>query len=68
MCAFDLKIISSTGVRWQTRFAVLTSTHLAFTKRYDLNELVSGLSSVSTERLRGAFNKYDKDKNGSGCD
>jgi len=66
VCVFGLKVISSTGVKWQTRFAILTNTHLAFTKRHDLNELVSGLSSVPTEKLRGAFNKYDTDKNGSG--
>jgi hypothetical protein len=63
---FGLKVISSTGVKWQTRFAVLTNAHLAFTKRYDLNELVSGLASVPTERLRKAFDKFDTDKNGSG--
>ena len=62
---FDAKIITSTGVKWQTRFAVLTSSHLSFSKRYDLNDLVSGLSTVSGETIREAFDKYDKDGNRS---
>jgi hypothetical protein len=59
------KIISSEGVKFQTRFAVLTDQHLFFTKQYDSTYIPKISYLTSEAQLRAVFKQYDQDASGS---
>jgi len=59
------KIISNEGVKFQTRFAVLTDQHLFFTKQYDSTYIPKISYLTSEAQLRAVFKQYDQDASGS---
>lgn len=58
------KVISATGIKWQPRFAVLTTDILAFTRQYDCNHNFLPDVTLTSETLRAAFEAHDVDHNG----
>jgi hypothetical protein len=58
------KIVSNQGVKFQTRFAVLTPDSLFFTKLYD-STYIPKIAFVTDEaQLEAVFKQYDKDESG----
>jgi hypothetical protein len=58
------KIVSNQGVKFQTRFAVLTSENLYFTKQYDDTYMPRLSSTTNEDQLQSVFKKYDEDESG----
>lgn len=63
-----MQVISSSGVRFQPRFVVLTEEYLAFSRAYDKNLAKGALSAETSEaqieNFRGVFHEFDKDNDG----
>ena len=59
------KIVSNQGIKFQTRFAVLTHDVLYFTKQYDPDYMPQhGASITGDSQLQSVFKKYDTDASG----
>lgn len=59
------KIVSNQGVKFQTRFAVLTPENLYFTKQYHEGYMPRLSCSTNEDELAAVFKKYDQDVSGS---
>jgi hypothetical protein len=58
------KIVSGQGVKFQTRFAVLTPQNLFFTKLYESNYIPNLAFLTDEAQLEAIFKQYDKDESG----